>query len=241
VTMGRTTGRRLRAMAFAAILLTSACAGGGGSTGTGISGLTVAQGNVASTQTSAKRATRVWLARWLDAFAPVRAADAVSGVPNVVVRIEGTTLATTTDANGSFTLEGSFGGPTTMSFESAGGPPTRLTVNIPTGGTLTLIDVRLDENRGEARADSRNLDFDGVVTGSNCTAGTLEMVSQATPSDGNRYPVNVQSATLHDTTGAPIVCNDISSGDVLSVQGLLRDDGGVDCDRADRRERRGPG
>ena len=61
-------------------------------------------------------------------------------------------------------------------------------------------------------------------------------MSQATPDDGNRYPVNVQGATLRDSAGAPIQCADLSSGDVLSVQGLVRDDGGVDCHEADRRE-----
>jgi Carboxypeptidase regulatory-like domain len=234
---------RLPAMALGLTLAVTSCAGGGGSTGTGVSGLTTAQGNVSSVQTSraASRDPRILLARLLDTLAPVRVADALSGVANVTVRIEGTALSTTSDANGSFMLRGDFGGPITLIFEQAGGSPTRLRVSVPTGGTLTLTDVDLDERSGAAVAASRNLEFDGVVTAANCAASALDMVSEATPNDGNHYPVNVQSATLRDASGMPIACGDLSAGDVLAVQGLVRDDGGVDCDRADRRRHEGQG
>ena len=234
-----TTLRQLRSIALALLLALSACAGGGGSTGTGISGLTTAQGNVASTQSARRPPTRgearIRLVHLLESLVPVRIAHAIGGVPNVTVTSEGTALSSVTDANGSFSLKGDFGGPITLVFESGGTMPARLAINVPRGGTLTLTDVRLDERNGQALADSRNLDFDGVVTSANCSNGTLDMVSRATPDDGNRYGVNVQGATLRDSAGAPIQCTDLSSGDVLLVQGLVRDDGGVDCREADRR------
>jgi len=246
VTATRHTGpMQLRSIALGFVLALSACAGGGGSTGTGISGLTTAQGNIASAQTARRPAARrsdarTWLARLLESVAPVRIADAVTGVANVTVKIEGTSLATVSDASGSFSLQGDFGGPITLVFEGIdGGVPARLGINVPTGGTLTLTNVRLDDRSGQAFVDARNLSFDGVVAGTNCPGGSLDMVSEATPDDGNRYAVNVQGAILRDSAGAPIQCPDLSTGDVLSVQGLVRDDGGVDCHEADRR--RGPG
>jgi hypothetical protein len=216
----------------------TSCAGGGGSTGTGI---TTAQGNISGAQTAlldAPRRAGSWLAKALSFIRPLRAVEAASGVENVTVRVAGTNLSSVSDANGAFSLKGDFGGPITLTFERQGsGRLVRLAIDIPTGGTLTLNDVELDERSGEASAAARNLDFDGVVTASNCPTGTIDMVSEVTPDDGNHYPVNVQSATLRDSTGQPIQCGDLASGDVLSVQGQVRDDGSVDCREADRRRR----
>jgi len=237
--MRKTTARRSSWLLALALALTS-CAGGGGSTGTGISGLTTAQGNVDSVQTAmrAPRGAKTWLARALAILTPVRVVAADSAVENITVRVEGTSLATVTDAGGVFSLKGDFGGPIVITFERMDGRPVRLSIDLPTGGTLTLTDVHLDEPSGQAAAAARNLDFDGVVTAPNCAAGVVDMVSEVTPDDGNHYPVNVSSASLRDSTGQPIQCADLAAGDVLAVQGVVRDDGGVDCREGDRRPRR---
>ena len=225
-------------MAAGLLALLASCAGGGGSTGTGI---TTAQGTIASTDTASRPASRrngatVWVARIFELLGSARVANAITGAEGIRVTIEGTTLTAESAASGFFSLSGSFGGPVTLLFSGGDGrPPRRLDINVPTGGTLTLDRVRLDGPDDFARPDAQHLDFDGVVAAANCSSGSLSMVSNATPDDGNSYPVDVGGAALRDSDGNAIECGDLASGDVLNVQGDVRNDGGIDCHEADRR------
>ena len=94
---------------------------------------------------------------------------------------------------------------------------------------------------GQVEPDAQRLEFDGVVASADCSIGALSMVSEAAPSDGNRYAVDVAAATLRNMSGSAIACGDLSNGDVLNVQGEIRDDGGIDCHEADRRRGDGSG
>ena len=225
-----------RPIAVGVLLLLTSCAGGGGSSGTGI---TTAQGTIAGSETArfplSKKRGGFALARILELIGAPRVANAVTGVEGIRVAIEGTGLSTESDASGFFSLAGGFGGPVTLVFDHGEGPPARLDVDIPTGGTLTLDRVRFEGFGGPPRPDAQRLEFEGVVAAKNCAGGALAMVSSVTPADGNSYPVDVGGAALRDSDGNPISCDDITGGDVLSVQGDVRDDGGIDCREADRR------
>jgi len=230
--------RPLAASLMVFATLCAGCAGGGGATGTGI---TTAQGTIASADTASRPARKrggaaIWLARALDVLGAPRTANAVGGVEGVRVSVQGTTISAESDASGFFSLSGSFGGPTTLLFSADDGrPPRRLDVDVPTGGTLTLDGVRLEGPDDRAHPDAQRLDFEGVVATKNCGGGSLSMVSSVTPDDGNSYPVDVVGATLRDSSGAPIHCDDLAGGDLLSVQGEIRSDGAIDCQEADRR------
>ncbi len=227
------TRRWLLVFAAASIPLLGSCAGGGGSTGTGIS---VAEGNIASSTASlvppgqGSRLAR--LARRL--LAGVDSAEAAGTVANVTVSIDGAGVSAVSDFSGAFSLRGDFGGPITISFHLPSGPIVRLQTTLPTGGTLVLNNVRLDAGSGRAEPDSQNLAFEGVVTGANCSGGRLSMVSSSAPGDGNSYPVDVEGATLQDSDGKAISCGNLAAGDVLTVEGDVGDDGSVLCRQADR-------
>jgi hypothetical protein len=185
------------------LLLTTVLAGcaDGGQRGTGI---TSAVGNVASVAGSAD-------------------------VGGIQVGIEGTDLATDTDAQGAFTVRGRFDGPSTLLFERASDAlAARVDINAPAGGALTLANVRLDPMAGTGQADSVAVVFEGRIVSVDCGAGRATVAStQRDPADTDTYVLAIATSTVRDRHGAVRECTDLEIDDRLAIDGTYDDDGAI--------------
>ena len=174
----------------------------GGTSGTGIS---VAEGNVASLGTT-----------------DMMGAD----LAGIRVRVEGTSASDDTDASGSFSVKGVFDGHQTLLFQRASdGINAQLAMNLPSRGTLTLNDVSIDRQSGEASAASQQLQFQGFVQTVDCTKGEIAFV--ADPGDEDTYWVDVAGSTLESSSGAPVACADVKVGESAAINGTVEDDGSI--------------
>jgi hypothetical protein len=227
-------------LTFAASVALASCSMDGGSSGTGV---TTAQGNVASAQSALRRPTERsnWLARLGDLLRLEGSAVARSAVEGVRVSIEGTDFAATSDSNGFFAVQGDFAGPVGMRLEREDGLSARLVIVVPNGGLLTLSNVRIDGNT--ATVDGQRVQFDGVVDSTDCGRGIVQMVSRRRPQDGHRYTVHVERSAVRDANGNPIACGDLRGGQAVRVDGDVREDGGFEADdvEVDDDDRSGPG
>jgi hypothetical protein len=212
-------GVLLGAMMFASV----AC--DGGSSGTGI---TTAQGNVSGAQSALRRRKpTTGLARllrwpWLEAVA-----SAKTGLEDIVVRVEGSSLETRTDSEGFFVLRGDFAGPVGFLFSVPDGSTARLVVTVPRGGEVTLDDVVIDARSGEASADRQQVQFSGLVRAIHCAQNSTRVVSQRSPGDGNSYVVDLSNAAIHDSSGRSLTCAELSSGQSVEVVGEVGEDGEI--------------
>jgi hypothetical protein len=224
----------LRALFASSLLLAASCSLDGGSSGTGI---TTAQGNVASAETALRRlpTASTWLARLRRAVALETVAFARTAVEGIRVTIEGTDDSATTDANGFFAVHGDFAGPVGMLLERPeDGLSARLVITVPAGGLLTLSNVRIAGST--LTVDSQHVEFDGVVTTTDCPNDATEVVSEDRPDDGHRYRVSLRDSTVRDASGNPLACSQIAGGDVLRVEGDVRGDGTFDADDVEVRD-----
>jgi len=196
-----------RAALIAAMLTLGACADGG-TRGTGI--FTSVAGNVVS----------------------VNGADLAVGrdrsdVEDIQVWIEDSTAHSQTAADGSFSLRGDFEGMVTLVFA----PPTsagraQIALNLPAGGTLTMHNVHVDTAQGTAIPDAADVEFDGVITATDCAGETLTMQSvHHAPGDVDLYIVRLERSSLENMQGAPVPCADVRIGEQASVQGAVNPDG----------------
>ncbi len=212
------------------LLALGSCGLDGGSSGTGI---TTAQGNIVSVQVAQRArvsaggiAILLAAARSFVGFPAI--ANARTGVEDVQVSIEGTQLSARTDANGLFSIRGSFAGPVGLIFQRPDdGLMARAVINVPAGGTLTLNAVRVDGRRSKAEADSQTLDFKGQVAGTNCSGGTIALVSQQRPNDGNTYTIRVQGSDLHDAQGNSVECSRLRGAERVSCRGSVNERDGT--------------
>lgn len=184
-----------------------ACAEGG-IRGSGIS--TSVLGNVVSVQAAARSG------------APER-----TDVEGIRVAIEGTDIQGETEADGSFSLRGDFEGLVSLVFVlPGGGGEARIGLNVPAAGLLTLNNVHIDARQGTAVAETAEVDFDGVVTATDCAGGTLTMESlHHTPDDVDQYTVRLDTSTLQDTRGNAVPCSEVDEGERASVRGAVDPDG----------------
>ena len=206
------------------VLALGAC--DGGSRG---SGITTAQGNVASVETALRYSPRrrtelAWLTRL---FAAEGTAGADGMLEGIRVSIEGSSIADDTDANGFFSLRGHFEGYVVIRFERATGEASaRVTVNVPAAGTLTLNDVTLDERNGEATAQSTSVAFHGLVASADCPGEILRLVSsERSPTDTDVYVVRLDTSSLHDANGMPVACEQLTVGEAVQLAGSVNADG----------------
>ena len=218
-----------RSVALLPILALWACAEGG-TRGSGIS--TIVAGNVASVQTAAvPRPSRIespgLLAELRDFFHVEKAARARTEIEGIHVAIEGTDVQGQTDANGSFLLQGDFEGHVSVVFQPPeDGGPARLAIDVPAAGTLTLHNVRLDIGRGEAVAETQDVDFDGIITDIDCQGLTLTLVSaEDNPPDTDQYVLRLDTSSLRDAEGNTLTCGDLRGGDRAKVRGMVNPDG----------------
>jgi len=203
------------------------CGMDGGSRGSGVT--TAAEGNVASVQTATlskplSRTPLTRLARWFR-IEPTVSAD--TGLEGISVIVEGTNFITATDANGFFSLRGAFESDVSILFQrTEDGLSARVAVNVPAGGTLTLNNVHIDNRSGQATPASQGVDFEGLITESDCAGETLTLVSsQRGPLDTDTYTVRLGSSSLKDRNGSPISCQDLRIGERVHVTGMVNADG----------------
>ena len=208
-----------------------ACAEGG-SRGSGI--FTSVLGNVERVQTAAcPRApgsgTAGLLAEWR-AFNPLRfesMAHAGTGIEGIRVAIEGTSARGETDADGNFSVQGDFEGMVRLVFQLPdGGGEAQIALDVPAGGRLTLNNVAVDAQRGEAVAETQDVAFDGTITGVYCQSLTLNLVStHHGPDDVDPYTVRLDTSSVQNAQGDTVACGDIRDGEQAMVQGVVNPDG----------------
>ena len=225
--------RKPTALILAMLLAVAAVACDGGSSGTGIT--TAALGNVASVTTArrfapAGRRPLTMLARLFRMLEFEGEASALGSLEGIRVTIEGTSIETRTDAEGLFSLSGDFAGPVGMLFElPEGGSSARLVITVPRGGELTVANVHIDAQTGQATSESQHVRFAGLVESTDCGQQAATMVSRQSPNDGNTYTVYLGSASVRDPAGSPVGCMQLASGEAVNVEGQVEDDGEVDA------------
>jgi len=199
-----------------ALLLFAACGGGSDHRPP-----TVVAGNVRSitaTTTAAALPPRGPLRRLEDWWR----AEAVAQVPGITVAIENSTTATTTDVDGFFRVEGNHFGPSVLHFTGQGADA-RLSVKLPSGGELDLVNV--DLNGTEITVAQQQIHFDGPITGIDCGRSLLQVLS------GERvaFRLRLQPGTsIVDEQGASLACGDLVTGREADVQGTVDSHGDVD-------------
>ena len=206
---------RWRSIVATLLLVCAGCADGG-QRGTGISSF---EGNVVAVDHGSAQASTRGAAQGVSS-------DTVSGI---IVTIEGTDLQTETDAQGSFSLHGAFGGDTALRFARAGdGLDIRYSVNAPAGGTTTLRDVTLQASSGRAVPTAVYVAFEGRVVGLDCAMSRLVCASVAEPADADdTYVVDLTDSTAHDSAGHALGCDAFAAGDTMHIAGAYTRDGTI--------------
>ena len=217
-------------MVFALLLGLVMAGCDGGSSGTGI---TTAQGNVASASSAsravpARRATL--LARAWSVWTRSGVANAGGSLENIRVSVEGTTITALTDPSGHFVLRGNFAGPIGLVFELPDGGSGRLVITIPKGGTVTLSNVHVDVPTNAATVEDQHVHFDGLVNATDCEHDAATLVSRHSPTDGNSYTVHFHDGAVHDPSGVVVVCTELAPGDPVDVDGAVTGGGAVEAD-----------
>jgi len=195
-----------RAALLPLIFVLAACAEGG-TRGSGIE--TEVLGNVVSVDTTAPAAT----------------AQATTGLGDIQVSIVGTTIKGSTNDTGDFTVSGNFEGMIELVFTVFDGGTAHIELDVPAAGTLTMNNVSLDTQAGTVTAETMAVEFEGVVTSVDCAKLTLWFVSSQAQHDMDQYVVELATSTVVDSSGQPVPCSDIQTGEKASVQGFVNPDG----------------
>jgi hypothetical protein len=195
---------RVRRLTIVGLIFVYSCGAiDGGSRGTGIT--STLQGIIASVQTASN---------------PESSVEGLS----VVVQHHGARAMT--NSMGAFVVQGSFDGHATVLFRR----PTdkvraRISIYLPSAGTMTLNGVHIDNTTGSATVDSETIDFVGQITQIDCAGQTLTMLpAKRPPGDADTYTVLLNTSSLVDSLGNPVSCPQLSTGQFAHVQGTVNDD-----------------
>jgi hypothetical protein len=195
---------RVRRLTIVGLIFVYSCGAiDGGSRGTGIT--STLQGIVASVQTASN---------------PESSVEGLS----VVVQHQGAHAIT--NSAGAFVVQGSFDGHVTVLFRrSADKVRAHLPVYLPSGGTMTLNGVHIDNPSATATVDSETIDFVGQITQIDCAGQTLTMLpAKRPPGDTDTYTVLLNTSSLVDSLGNPVSCSQLSNGQFAHIQGTVNDD-----------------
>jgi hypothetical protein len=175
----------------------------GGSRGTGIT--SSLQGIVASVQT---------------------ASNPESSVGDLAVGVQHRGVRAKTNSAGAFLAQGSFHGHVTIVFaRRTDKVRALLPVYLPSGGTMTLNGVHIDNISGTVTVDSQAIDFVGEITQVDCAGQTLTMLAaKRPPGDNDTYTVLLNTSSLVDSLGNPVSCSQLSNGRFAHVQGVVNAD-----------------
>jgi hypothetical protein len=214
---------RWRSIVATLLLVCAGCADGG-QRGTGISSF---EGNVVAVEHGSAEVLSA--AQGAAQGVAMMSSNAVSGI---LVTVEGTDLQTETDAQGGFSLHGTFGGDTALRFARAGdGVDVRYSVNAPAGGTTTLRDLTLQVSNGTAMPTAVYVAFEGRVVGLDCAMDRLVCASRALPADqideDDTYVVDLTDSTVHDSAGHAVGCDAFAAGDTMHIDGAYLRDGTI--------------
>ena len=208
-----------------ATLLLWGCGGGlgigitdGGPVGTGISASVV--GNVVAVEDfeAVENTADLGSASATGEAPELEGLASVDGID--VSLVEFPDLATTTDTDGNFSIDGEFSGAVTLRFQTTDFE-TEQELDIPTGGVVVLSDIELDADGVTAEAGRQILGA-GRVREVNCAAGELRVEDR----DGDRLDVTLIDDTEFLRGGSAASCDDIRKRDDIAVEGLLDDLGG---------------
>ena len=204
-------------------------------------GITTAQGNVASAATALRGAPRLGrptaFVRLWQAMRWATDANARGPLEDIRVTIEGTSLGVQTDPQGQFGLSGDFAGPVGMVFELPDGGRARLVVTVPRGGALTLTNIHLDGRTGRATVDEQRVRFDGLVDATDCGRSSARVVSRRSPDDGNHYTVRFVGTRVRDRSETAVGCADLAPGAEVDVDGEVRREGEVEAESVEVKDR----
>ena len=192
-------------------LLAVACSGGGGNSPT------VVSGNIRTVSATARldhsptlwRLVRAW---WRG--------EAVAQVPGVTVAIENPNDSAATDTQGFFRIETPRFGASTLLLGGSG-VSARLPVTLPAGGELDLVNVDIVAN--EVKVEERRIQFEGPITGVDCSANLLQVLSGSLVAFRVRL---VAGTAITDQDGRALRCVDLLNGNA-SVAGTVGDNGDV--------------
>lgn len=209
---------------LAALLVSTGCGGGGlglgitdgGPVGTGIAASVV--GNVVTVEDpDGAFGTTDELASTAST-STTNELDTISSVDGIDVSIvEFPDVATTTDADGNFNLEGEFDGALTLRFRT---PDLEVEqpVEVPSGGLVVLSDIELNRDGVIAEA-GQQLDLVGKVASVDCDAGRLSIEDRG----GARFEVTIVDETRFVRRDNAASCDDIRNRDDVAVDGLQDD------------------
>ena len=195
---------RFRGLTIVGLIFVYSCGAiDGGSRGTGIT--STLQGSVASVKTASN---------------PEGSVEGLS----VVVQHHGAHAIT--NSEGAFVVQGSFDGHVTVLFRRRTDKiRARYPIYLPSGGTMTLNGVHIDNTTATATVDSATIDFVGQITQIDCVGQTLTMLAaRRPPGDTDTYTVLLNTSSLVDSLGNPVGCSQLRNGQLAHVQGTVNDD-----------------
>ncbi|HVM97621.1 MAG TPA: hypothetical protein VMT89_14600 [Candidatus Acidoferrales bacterium] len=174
----------------------------GGPVGTGISGASGISGNVVSVDTGSGAGGA--------AAVGLKVRVSIDEVPG---------LETETDADGNFAIDGDFSGAVTVRFTAADVSVAQQ-FDVPDQSNLVLEDVAITR-RGITVDTVRLLGFYGQVSFVDCTDGTILVNDRRRVA--NQFMVQLSSGTaLSRGNGQTLACADISPGNFVAVEGVVR-------------------
>jgi len=196
-------GRALPLTFLGLIFVCSCGAIDGGSRGTGIT--TTVQGIIASVQT---------------------ASDPESSVEGIAVMVQHHQPRDITNSAGAFLVQGSFSGHLAIFFRRKTDKiRARYLIYVPSGGTMTLNGVHIDNPTGTAIIDSKRIDFVGEITRIDCGGQMLTMLSaKREPGDTDTYSVHLSTSTLVDSQGTALSCSELRGRQLAHIEGEVNDD-----------------
>jgi hypothetical protein len=195
---------RFRQLTIVGLIFVYSCGAiDGGSRGTGIT--STLQGSVASVKTASN---------------PEGSVEGLS----VVVQHHGAHAIT--NSEGAFVVQGSFDGHVTVLFRRRTDKiRARYPIYLPSGGTMTLNGVHINNTTPTATVDSATIDFVGQITQIDCVGQTLTMLAaRRPPGDTDTYTVLLNTSSLVDSLGNPVGCSQLSDGQFAHIQGTVNDD-----------------
>lgn len=157
--------------------------------------------------------------------------EAHAELQGIVVTVVGTEVHSETDEIGFFELEGAFDGDVTLEFREPDGTLNVLPLDVPSGGVVSLRDVRLAG--GRASADRIDVDFEGIVGADAQCIESPQTVEVSDRALSNHFLVRLDDASYEfDARRCPDIaqqqrdaeCADLQSQRTVRIVGVAGGD-----------------
>lgn len=146
---------------------------------------------------------------------PLAGLTSVDGIDVSIVELPD--VATTTDAEGNFSLDGDFDGALTLRFRTPDIEVDQL-VEVPSGGIVVLSDIELNRDGVIAEA-GQQLGLVGRVRSTDCAGSFLQVEDRR----DRRFDIMLVDETRFIRGDATISCDEIRNRDDVSIEGLQDD------------------